>query len=236
MCLLNSCVLFFISWVSPLSLPLPLLFSIPDSLQVTRKYLNPPQHVLVGYSLECHAGFARTAMTLKGAGVLGQASRQAGPLYPYLRGVCIPFWVGSHCCPSVCSGTGGGQDLNSPLLEVPGCLCPLVLYLRPSLVLQTLFHLEWVFKPLAFALKVSLLWSLVEISVIFLFIVKEWVGTKNISVLEFFLLRPWTETSKCFREAAPRPPHRRHCLSVSTRSRSPELSCQSTHKSPRPFF
>lgn len=119
-----------------------LTLSRPLCCKVTRKYLNPPQHVPMGRFLECHAGFARTAMTLKGAEALGQARLQAGPLYPYLPGVCIPLWVGSHCCPSVCSGTSRGQDLSSPLLKVPGCLCPLVLYLRPFLVLQTLFHLE----------------------------------------------------------------------------------------------
>ena len=79
------------------------------------------------------------------------------------------------------SQAGGPWDLNPTLLKHEGfCV------LRPSLFLWILFRLEWVFKPLAFALKVSLLWRLVEISITFVFIVKEWVGTKNISILDFF--------------------------------------------------
>lgn len=50
-----------------------LTLSSPLCCKVTRKYLNPPQHVPVGHSLEGLAGFASTPVTLKGAEALGQA-------------------------------------------------------------------------------------------------------------------------------------------------------------------
>ena len=85
----------------------------------------------------------------------------------------------------------GPWDLNPTLLKHEGfCV------LRPSLFLWILFHLDWVFKPLAFALKVSLLWRLVEISITLVFIVKEWVGTKNISILDFFFFKFWSPAPK----------------------------------------
>lgn len=62
---------YFLSF-SPLSSPSPTLLH-PLCCKVTRKYLNPPQHVPVGHFLEGLSGFASTPETLKGAEALGQA-------------------------------------------------------------------------------------------------------------------------------------------------------------------
>lgn len=185
---------FFIFWISappPHSPPPASSLSLPHSspwcCRATRKYSNPPQHSLKGHVLESCPWFC--SALLKRMEALGQ-----GWLSPPLQGVS-PFGLEATAVLPLLKSQDGGWGLKPTLLKAPGLLFSLVLLLGSSLSLWTLFHLEWVFKLLTFALKVSLLWTLVEISIIFLFIGKEWVGTKNTTFWIFFFFS-WSPEQK----------------------------------------
>lgn len=183
-------------------------------------------------SLWVPPGFYNRSITWKGAEPWGPRGFRQAPSAPH--GV-LSFRLGATAVLAR-SQAGGPWDLNPTLLKHEGfCV------LRPSLFVWILFHLEWVFKPWHFALKVSLLWRLVEISITFVTIVKEWVETKNISIWIFFflILKPCTEIHPVLwgRDLAPRPlawpphphppPRPAHSLRVSPWlwDAAPRLSC-----------